>query len=260
MHWKIRAALAAAAAICFAASTAAAQAPAPPPTQGDAPAPAVPADAQAPAAPPESPAPAAGPPALPQTPPAAGEVSLIAYVKHTKAPVLIDSTPGKAAFALIGTVAMISAGHDIVVADDIQDPSGDMAHEIAAAYAAVHGGRVADAPLLDDHLLTRAKTSSLAEESNGARYVVDADPPGLNLIYFPLDWAHFDLMFSGAVRIIDTSNDKIVLRANCFMKPHNSPEAMGHGELLADHGAALKLLIAKKSQACIDKMKADLKL
>ena len=181
-------------------------------------------------------------------------------MKHSKPPVLIDTTPAKASFALVGAFAAISAGHAIVVDNDIEDPSGDMARDIATAYAAAHGGQVADQPISDDHLWTRAKADKLVEQSNSASYIVDVDPPGMNLIYFSFDWVHFDLMFGSAVRIIDTSNNQVVSHARCFLKPQKSADLMGHEQLLADRATGLKQLIARKSQACVAKMKADLQL
>jgi hypothetical protein len=134
-----------------------------------------------------------------------------------------------------------------------------MAHDIAAAYAATQGGRVADAPLLDDHKWTRAKPGSLASEAGGANYVVDVDPPGMNLIYFSFDWTHFDLLFMSDTRIIDTGSGEIVAHSRCFLRTDKAG-AQTHDALLADHAAALKALIVAKSQACVAKMKADLKL
>jgi hypothetical protein len=181
-------------------------------------------------------------------------------VKHSKPPVLVDSTPGTAAFAVIGAFAAISAGHDIVVNNAIQDPSGDMAHEIATAYAAAKGGHVADAPLLDDHLWTRAKSDVLTDQANGANYVVDVEPPGLTLIYFSFDWAHFDLMYASRVRIIDAADGKVVAQARCFLKSQKTPSVLTHSELLADSAAALKQLIVSKSDACVALMKTGLTL
>jgi len=198
------------------------------------------------------------PPAAPiVAPTAAGP--LVAYVKHTKPPVLIDTTPGKAAFAMVGAFAAISAGGAIVTDNAIPDPSGDMAHDIATAYAAAHGGRVADAPILDDHQMTRPKGEDLAKESNGANFVIDVDPPGMNLIYFGFDWTHFDMLFLSVARVIDTSNGKVVAHGHCFLRTDKTG-AQTHDALLADHAAALKALIVTKSQACVVQMKAELKL
>lgn len=193
-------------------------------------------------------------------PPASSDAALVAYVAHTKAPVLIDTTPAKAAFALVGAAAAIAQGHQIVVDNDIKDPSGDMAREIAATYAQAHGGRVAEAPILDEHQLVRAKGEKLAEDANGARYIVDVDSPGMNLIYFPTDWTHFDVMFSGHVRIIDASTGQVVDKARCFIRAEKTPDAMTHSQLLADKAANLKKVIASKSEACVAKLKTELKL
>ena len=173
---------------------------------------------------------------------------------------IIDTTPAKASFALVGAFAAIAAGNTIVAENHIEDPNGDMAREIAIAYAAAHGARVADAPEADDHKWTQAKADKLSAGAAGARYVVDVEQPGMNLLYFPFDWTHFDLMFGARVRIIDTSNNQVVGQARCFMKTEKSPTLKGHEELLVNGAAELKLLIVRKSEACVAKMKTDLKL
>lgn len=185
---------------------------------------------------------------------------MVAYVKHTKPPLLIDQTPAAAAFGLVGTAAAMSSGNSIVLNNQIEDPSGEIAHQVALAYAAAHGAHVADAPLSDDHKWTRAKGATLAGEANGASYVIDVDPPGMNLIYFPLDWTHFDLMFMSFVRVIDTSNGEVVAKARCYLKPVKTADTKTHGELLADKAANLKQLIALKSQRCVDELKTALRL
>ena len=114
--------------------------------------------------------------------------------------------------------------------------------------------------MLDDHLWTRAKGVNLAQQANGANYVVDVDPPGMNLIYFSLDWTHFDLLFMTSVRIIDTTNGNIVAKTRCFLKSRKTPDSMTHAELLADKAAGLKKLIVQKSATCVDQLKAGLKL
>lgn len=211
-------------------------------------------------------------PALPSSAPAAAAAApsgpLVAYVKHTKAPLLIDQTVaavlpgalfGPIAAVTVGAAMTISGGSDIVAQNGIEDPSGDMARDIAMAYAAAHGGRVADGSIADDHKSTRAKPSALAEQADGAQYVVDVDPPGMTLTYFPFDWEHRDLMFLSNARVIDASSDKIVAQAHCFIKTDDSYE-MTHDELLADHAAELKQVIARKSRACVASIEDKLHL
>ena len=183
---------------------------------------------------------------------------LIGYVKHTKPPTLEDRTPGTFVGGVVGAVAANPTGRDIVVNNAIQDPSGDMAHEIATAYATKRGGHVADAPLLDDH--SRTQSDLLASQAGGARYIVDVEPPWMTLVYFSFDWAHFDLMYVSRVRVIETADGKVVAQAGCFLRSEKTPGALTGDELLANSAAALKQLIVRKSEACVALMKTGLAL
>lgn len=238
--------------------------PAAPSPSAPTPAPAAPGpDSAAQTAAPQTTAAPAAASATTQPAPAQGATAgavTVAYVKHTKPPLLSDTTPGKAGMAMVGAIVALSTGKEIVETNDIQDPSGAMAHDIAAAYAAAHGAQVQDAPISSDRAMTRAKPEELAQQAAGARYVVDVDPPGLNLIYFGLDWGKYDLMFMDYVRIIDTSSNTVVAHAKCFLRTEKTPDSPSHDALLANRAEKLKALLAKKSQTCVERMKADLKL
>jgi hypothetical protein len=185
---------------------------------------------------------------------------VVAWVKHVKPPTLVDTTAASAGFAMIGALAAISAGQAIVEKDNIEDPSHELAKAIATAYAASHGGVVADAPILSDKEMLRASPEALSKAATGARYVIDVDPPAMNIIYFSFDWIHYDMLYGDVVRVIDTSNGKIIAHANCFIRSEKKPGLPTHGELLANEGALLKALIARKADACLVKLKQNLKL
>jgi len=190
----------------------------------------------------------------------ADNAPLIAYTQHSKPPGLIDMTVGSAELGLIGLGIAVSAGKDIVERDGIIDPSTEMARQIAAAYAAAHGLRVASDPIPDAPNILLTKPDKLAAEANGARYVVDVNPPGMELIYFSLDWTHRDLMFLSSVRIIDATNGKVVANARCFIKTKKTPDLMTHDQLQENHSAGLKLLIQHKTDACMADLKTHLKI
>jgi hypothetical protein len=173
---------------------------------------------------------------------------------------MTDMTVASAEFGMIGAIAAISSGQEIIDKNQIQDPTNDMAHEIAAAFAAAHGARVADTPIPDDPSLFRTSAKKLTEQANGARYVVDIDAPAMELLYFPFDWNHRDLMFFTVVKIVDTSTNKVVANARCLVKTKNAPDLMSHDQLLADGAAGLKQLIARKSATCLAELRSRLKL
>jgi hypothetical protein len=189
--------------------------------------------------------------------PAGGE---IAYVQHPQPPALADTSAGSAAFALVGSAAAIASGQRIVSEDGIEDPNREMARTLAVAYAVVRGGSVSAAPILDPDESRGASPAKLAEQAGAAKFVVDVDAPYLNLTYFSFDLTHFDLLFATEARIIDTSNNRVVSKARCFLQAQKSLDLPTHEQLLANNGAALKDLIARKSHACVDEMKAKLKL
>lgn len=201
-------------------------------------------------------------PADQSTPTSALTGPLVAYVKHTPPPYVFDESSTGWAFGAIGMASDVASGHEIAEKDGIEDPGTGVAREIAAAYAAAQGGRLVDAPVLSSHGRGQPRDSpeSLAELAKGARYVVDADPTAISISDFRFDWTHYDLDYIDAVRIIDTSDDKVVASARCSIKSEPSAGLPTHAELLADGGARLKDLIAKKSQACLAKLRNDLKL
>src|ERR1700721_960865 len=110
-----------------------------------------------PAPPPSAADPSASPAALAPASDANGQGPLVAYVTHSKPPALVDTTVVSAELGMIGAIGAMSQGHDIVVKNNIADPSGEMAHEIATAYAAANGGRVAETPIPDDSFEGSAK-------------------------------------------------------------------------------------------------------
>lgn len=196
-------------------------------------------------------------PAPEATPSAASP--LVAYVKHTKPPVLFDTSAASPVFGVGGGIASYSMGKDIVHDNDVQDPSGDIALAIATAFAASKGGRMADQPLPDDHPWTGVKTDDLMKQAGGARYVIDIDPVSMNVIYFQFDWTHYDLLFGTRVRIIDTMDGKVLAKGKCSFKMDKAA-AKTHAELIDNGAAGLKKRIAERSQACVALMKVDLRL
>lgn len=184
--------------------------------------------------------------------PAAAPGSLVAFVKRTKPPKVAGFSAGLGALGAVGGLAASSGDGSMVTDNGIEDPSGDMARQIAGAYVAAHGGQVAATPLADDHPWTQAK-------AGGARYVVDVETPAMMLMYFSFDWAHYDLTYYDAVKIIDTTTGSVVAKARCSLDT-NKANAATKAELSADHAARLKALIASKSEECLDHMKTSLKL
>lgn len=193
--------------------------------------------------------------------PVAADAPMVTYVVRRTPPQLVDLTPGRGAFAMIGAFAAISAGAKVVSENGIENPANDVAREVAIAYAAAHGYRVADTPLvIDDGNLEQAKKTALGSLAPGAHYVVDSDVASMNLTYFSGDWAHYRLLYSGRLRIIQTAGNRVVSEGRCSLKPKKTPDAPSHDALLENQAAMLKQLIRSSADQCGAEMKAALKM
>jgi hypothetical protein len=197
-------------------------------------------------------------PALPVAP---SDSPRVAYVVRNVRPQLIDITPAKGAFAVVGVAAAMATGASIVADNQIENPANEIAPAIAEAYARAHGYRLGEGPLPVDkeHPLPGSREAQAAAVQ-GARYLVDVEPPGQTLIYFPLDWGKFDLTYVDRVRVTDLQTGKVVENATCVLKPRKRPDLLGHGELLADQAAGLKALMKFKAAECATELKTKLKL
>lgn len=185
---------------------------------------------------------------------------LVAYVENTGPMNLTDTPVSSGRISVSGGVAQISMGQKLPPEDAIDDPSPGIARDLAATYAAAHHGRVATAPILVGQQLFRISPAKLVEQAGGASYIVDVDPPNMNVIYFPTDWSHFDMIFDTSARLIDASSRRVVAQARCFLPSVKTADAPTHEQLLADHAAGLKRLVAHKVDMCLVKLKAGLKL
>lgn len=227
------------------------------------PSPQPPADSQA--APPESataPSPAAGAPPQSAAADAAPSASgpLVGYMKHTKPPFMIDTTIAAAELGMIGAMAAMSSGHEIVTKNDIPDPSTEIARMIAVDYAAQQGGHVAAAPISDDQVPAKTRLEGIGPFAAGARYVVNVGPASLDIIYFVTDPLRRDVTLMSNAAIVDTSTGKVIAKGRCFIKQSRDGERYTHEQLLADQASALKSVIARKSQQCVGKLEAAMKI
>ena len=259
MSCRVSLATAVIAAACLAMppGAACAQSPVADPSQAAAAA-APPSNAAASDSAPAGPAAAPAQPAADAAPAPAGP--LVTYVKHTKPPFMADTTIAAAELGMVGAIVSISSGHEIVTANGIEDPATEIAHSVALAYAAAQGGHVADAPLADDQMPANTKPDAIGRYAGGARYVVNVSPVDLRIIYFVTDPLRRDVTLMTVAAIIDASTGKVVARAHCFITQSKQCERFTHDQLLADQAAALKAVIVRKGQACVDKLETGLKI
>lgn len=172
-----------------------------------------------------------------------------------KKPDFAAMTAGKATFAMLGAIAMISAGNSIIEENDIPDPANAIAINLVKALEARHASRVVTPPLSvnsDDPV-------QIAGSTNGAaKFIVDVQTINWSFVYFPTDWTHYRVIYTAKARLIDAGTKKVVAEGFCKHIPDNNINAPTHDELLANKAAGLKKQLAAIADECSKNIKVEM--
>ena len=153
-------------------------------------------------------------------------------VAKREKPAFSAVTAGKAAFGLIGATAMIVKGNSIVQENNVEDPAGYIARELAGDLASAHSMTVVAA-------------------GSSADILLDVQTVNWSFTYFPTDWNSYRVIYSAKLRLIDNRSRKVLAEGFCARIPEKSDSAPGYDELLADQAARLKQELTAGADQCI---------
>jgi hypothetical protein len=155
----------------------------------------------------------------------------LTVAKHEK-PSFGAMTAGKAAFGIIGAAAMIAKGNSIVQENNVEDPAGYIAKELAGDLATTHSLTVVPA-------------------DGGADILLDVRTVNWSFAYFPTDWNSYRVIYSAKLKLTDTRSGKVLAEGFCARIPEKSDGAPGYEELMADQAARLKQELTAGADHCI---------
>lgn len=166
-----------------------------------------------------------------------------------------EMTPAKATFGLIGAALMISEGNKTVATNQIADPAVAIAGALLNAMQSSQGVQLVAAPLRIDS----EDPARIAELAKGkSRYVLDVRTLMWQMMYFPTDWTHYQVLYTAKARLIDVENKNVVAEAFCKQAPESNAGAPTFDELLALNAARLKATNAAHAQACAESLGRDM--
>jgi len=164
-------------------------------------------------------------------------------------------TADKAAFALIGAVAMISAGNEIVAEHGIADPADEIAAGLAKALESRHGSQFVNSPVMvseDDPALIAASTKG------AVKYIIDTQTINWSFGYFPTDWSHYRVIYVAKARLIDVDTKAVVAEGFCKHVPESNEGAPTYDQLLANKASLLKKKLSDAAGKCVTSLKAEM--
>ena len=159
-------------------------------------------------------------------------------------------TAGKAAFAILGAVAMISEGNALVRDNAVEDPALAIGKDLQARLNAARGMTAVPG----SSITSKNDLPSVLASNPGADYVLDVQTLNWSFAYFPTNWTHYRVMYAARVRLIDATSKAVVAEAGCRSVPSDDKDAPTYDELLADKAALLKSHLAKAAAACADQV------
>jgi hypothetical protein len=166
-----------------------------------------------------------------------------------------ELTPAKATFGMIGAAFTISEGNKTVANNKIADPAIAIADALLGAMQSSHGTQIVASPVRID----AEDPARIAELAKGkARYVLDVRTLMWQMMYFPTDWTHYQVMYTAKARLIDVDAKTVVAEAFCKQLPESNANAPTFDEMLALNAARLKAVNAAYAQACASKLGRDM--
>jgi hypothetical protein len=157
-------------------------------------------------------------------------------------------TAGKALFSVFGVAAAVEAGKTIIEENGIEDPAPHLARDLLATGQQKYGIVPATIPPVK---VDTGDVAQLAKAAHGADLLLDVQNLGVGWLYGAADWVHYRVSTSYKLRIVDVSRAALIGEGFCQQR-QSQEEAKSKDELLADHAALLKQVIADQRDACRD--------
>lgn len=156
-------------------------------------------------------------------------------------------TAGKAAIGgLIGAAAMISAGNEIVVQNDVQDPARHIGERLGRALKDSYGVRLAsrETALVSDDL------AEILSNNPDADLVLDTRTINWSLTYFPTSWTKYRLVYTARLRLVDVKRRQVLAEGGCQHVPEETDVSPSYDEMTANGAARLKLELLAAAAFC----------
>jgi hypothetical protein len=169
-------------------------------------------------------------------------------VSHYAKPDFAAMTAGKAAFGLIGGLAMVSAGNDLVKSEGIEDPAIEISQRLADDMAAKHSATVLP---ISNKIATDDNPSSLVKAYPGADLILDVKTLNWMYIYYRSQWSKYHVMYIARVRLIDGKTGALLAQHLCNVDPTDPKNPPTSDALRADHAALLKQSLHKAADTCV---------
>lgn len=170
-------------------------------------------------------------------------------ITDRESPDFMAMTSSKGMFALAGVAAAISEGNDLVKKNEINDPSGQIAKNLAERLSGQYGMNFAG------HIGKRVaddSASAIAKDVAGSAYVIDVETTGWNYMYDGFNFSDYFVMYTAEMQLIDVAKASPVAKGLCTYNSKDENGTVSHEQLVDNNSAYIKEQLAAATAKCSD--------
>jgi len=183
--------------------------------------------------------------------------SSLTIVTHAK-PSFIAMTPGKGALGMLGAIAAITDGNQLVEKYQLPDPALAVTAKLKPVLMDKFGSSGSKIIADTDEKIT--SDTALAGAAGKSGVVLDVVTVGWGFSYFPLSWGHYNINMNVNARLLDARNGKVIAQSYCAPPKEqqakqptvDTDKAPTYDEMVADDGALIKSTLVANSDTCAD--------
>lgn len=158
-------------------------------------------------------------------------------------------TAGKAMFAMVGAIAMIHAGNEMVRQDQIEDPAIRIGQRLSTDLA-----KTQEVIVLPPNGLVASSDdpAALIKTYPGADLLLDVKTYAWSYVYYPTKWGSYRVNVDANVRLLDGKTGEVIAQQTCKIDPTDPNNPASLDALRANQSALLKQLLGKAADTCVD--------
>ncbi len=153
---------------------------------------------------------------------------------------------------MLGANHMVDVGNALVKDNHVEDPAVAIADALSRALA----DQLSLPVRLADNPLKSTNPAAIAKQYPGAGLLLDIQTFHWGLVFHPMDWDSYAVVYSVKMRLVDTSTGKLVAEGVCTRAPKHSADAPSYEELVDNNAAGLKERLKRSGEQCQEELKS----
>jgi len=163
-------------------------------------------------------------------------------------------TAGKAMFGMLGAMAMIGHGNEIIKKNNVNDPALYIGSRLAKDLS---NKRKVKADL-KVKIESTDDISKLTKKYNNKNYILDIRTINWSFAYFPTDWNNYRVIYSNKLRLIDVHDNKLIAEGFCSQIPEQTEKSPSYDQLVDANARGLKNELKSSADKCLQEFKKNI--